>query len=169
MARDLTDQDTTTETEREGERDSLLERFRRHRDPASGGDDDASITRHEEELQLGTRTQTWGTIRARTRVEGERVDEYVPRQAEYADETERVEVTGEDSGEVEVLADGSVSIPLFEEELVVEKRLRVRERVIIRKHTRTEQHHVEAELRREHIEVDADDGVLEEPDAALDE
>jgi stress response protein YsnF len=37
-----------------------------------------------------------------------------------------------DSGEVEVLPDGSLSIPVFEEELVVQKRLVVRERIIVR-------------------------------------
>ena len=47
-------------------------------------------------------------------------------------------MTEADSGEVEVLPDGSVSIPVFQEELVIEKRLVVRERVIVRKHTVTE-------------------------------
>jgi uncharacterized protein (TIGR02271 family) len=61
-----------------------------------------------------------------------------------------------DSGEVEVLSDGSISIPVFEEELVIEKRLVVRERVIVRKHTVTEERQVEADLRRERVEVDAD-------------
>jgi len=38
-----------------------------------------------------------------------------------------------DSGEIEYLDDGSVSIPIIDEELVVYKRLVVRERVIVRK------------------------------------
>jgi len=53
-----------------------------------------------------------------------------------------------DSGEVEVLPDGSISIPVFEEELVVEKRLVVRERVIVRKQMVSEDRVVEADLRR---------------------
>jgi uncharacterized protein (TIGR02271 family) len=48
-------------------------------------------------------------------------------------------------------------VPLFEEELVVTKRTVLRERVIIRKDTVTDWETVEAELRREHIRLDADD------------
>ena len=57
------------------------------------------------------------------------------------------------------MADGTVSIPVFEEVLVIEKRLVVRERVLIRKHTVTEEHLVEADLRRERLEVEADPAV----------
>jgi uncharacterized protein (TIGR02271 family) len=49
-----------------------------------------------------------------------------------------------------------VSIPLFEERLIVQKQLVVIERVIIRKHRTTEDHQIEADLRREHIEIDVD-------------
>ena len=48
-------------------------------------------------------------------------------------EHERVPAGEGDSGEIEVLPDGSVSIPLFEEELVVTRRTVLRERVIVRK------------------------------------
>jgi sporulation protein YlmC with PRC-barrel domain len=56
----------------------------------------------------------------------------------------------------ELLSDGSVSIPLFEERLVVRKELVVRERVVIRKRTVTEEHRIEADLRSERIEVEGD-------------
>ena len=39
---------------------------------------------------------------------------------------------------------------------MVEKRLEVRERIIVRKHTVTEELVAEADLRRERVEVDAD-------------
>lgn len=64
-----------------------------------------------------------------------------------------------DSGEVEYLPDGSVSIPVIEEELVCEKRPVVRERIVVRKETVTEERVVEADLRREQITVDPDSGV----------
>jgi uncharacterized protein (TIGR02271 family) len=54
-----------------------------------------------------------------------------------------------------------LSIPVFEEELVVEKRLVVRERIIVRKHTVTEDHRVQADLRRERVEVEADAEVVD--------
>ena len=50
---------------------------------------------------------------------------------------ERVRVVGDDSGQVEILADGSVSIPLLEEQVVVTKRVVVRERIVVRKRTVT--------------------------------
>jgi len=56
-----------------------------------------------------------------------------------------------------VLPDGSVSIPLFEEELVVTRRLVLRERVVIRKELLTDWQLVDVELRREHVAVDTDD------------
>jgi PRC-barrel domain/Domain of unknown function (DUF2382) len=50
-------------------------------------------------------------------------------------EIERISVEGEDSGEIEILPDGSVSIPLLEEQVVMTKRVLVRERMIVRKRT----------------------------------
>jgi uncharacterized protein (TIGR02271 family) len=87
---------------------------------------------------------------------------------EYGD-FERAPATDRDSGEIETLEDGSVSIPLFEERLVVSKELFVRERVILRKRTVTEEHRVEAELRKERIEVEGDVAPEEDARAASDE
>ena len=59
-----------------------------------------------------------------------------------------------DSGEIEYLDDGGISVPLIEEELVVLKRKVVRERVVVRKNAQTETIAVEAHLRKERIETD---------------
>jgi uncharacterized protein (TIGR02271 family) len=72
---------------------------------------------------------------------------------------ERIPVAEGDSGEIETLPDGSLSIPLYEEELVVTKRTVLRERVIVRKQIAARTERVEAELRREQVEIDADDEV----------
>jgi len=64
-----------------------------------------------------------------------------------------------DTGEVRTLPDGSISIPLLEERLVIERRRVVRERIIIRKHTTVEQHRIEATLRSEHLDIEADPNV----------
>lgn len=61
-----------------------------------------------------------------------------------------------DSGEIETLPDGSVSIPVLEEELVVSKRLVVRERIIVHKDVETRVERVETELRRERVEFEED-------------
>ena len=123
--------------------------------PSSSGDDGTSVVRHEEELVIGTTVQEAGRVAVRKLVDHERVETVVPRGVERADFQRQAPVEG-DSGEVEVLADGSVSIPVFEEELVIEKRLVVRERIIVRKHTVTEERRVEADLLRERVEVEAD-------------
>ena len=121
-------------------------------------DEAASVVRHEEELHVDTAARPAGSVRARKHVESHKFEEVVPRSVEHAD-VERV-VPGEaDSGEIETLPDGSVSIPVFEEEIVVTRRMVVRERIIIRKHTVTEEHKIEADLRRERVEVEADAGV----------
>lgn len=124
--------------------------------PASAGKQEGAVVRHEEELRVGKQAYQAGSVRVRKRIESERVRDVVPRDVEHAD-VERVGPLQEDSGKVETLADGSVSIPIFEEELVVTKRVVVRERVIIRKRTVTEQAAVEADVRREHIDIESDD------------
>ncbi len=121
------------------------------------------LLRQEEELEVGREERRAGAVRVRKHVDTETAEEFVDTQIERLDDVERVAPDEEDSGQIETLPDGSVSIPILEEELVVSKRLVVRERVIIRKRTETEQHRVEAELRKERIELDADEGVELEP------
>ena len=119
------------------------------------------VVRHEEELRVSMQAQEIGSVRARKHVETDRVEEIVPRQLEEAD-VERVAVSDGDSGEVETLPDGSVSIPLLEEELIITKRTVVRERIVIRKRTVTQHERIEAELRKERVEVEGDPGLVEE-------
>lgn len=116
--------------------------------------------RSEEELEIGRVGREAGRVRARKVVDHERVEQVVPVAVEHA-APERVAVAEGDSGQVETLPDGSVSIPVFEEQLVVEKRLVVRERVIIRKHTVYEEQRVTADLARERVEIEADDAVAD--------
>jgi uncharacterized protein (TIGR02271 family) len=119
----------------------------------------AGLTRYEEALQVENEREPAGVVRIRKRLETGAVEEEVLREVQEAG-VERVAVEGEDSGLVETLPDGSVSIPVFEEELVVTKRRVVRERVIVRKETRVERETVTADVRRERVEIDADPGVV---------
>ena len=130
---------------------------------AGRGARDASpwVVRREEELELGTETRDLGRVRARKAVDAETVQQVAERRSEHA-ALERAGAEEDDSGEVITFPDGSVSIPVFEEQLVITKRLVVRERVILRKHTTTEQHRIEAELRRERVEVIGEGGVTVE-------
>ena len=127
-------------------------------EPGAAG---ADVVLHEEHLVVGTETERAGTARIVKTVDEEHVETRVDRASEQA-EVERVLVPDPDadSGEVETLPDGSLSIPVLEEQIVVTKRLVVRERVVVRKHTVHEEHVVSADLRRERLEVQADDGVV---------
>jgi uncharacterized protein (TIGR02271 family) len=93
----------------------------------------------------------------------ERIRQRLPANAEELVQ-ERVPVKDGDSARIETMPDGSVSIPLYEEELVVTKRIVLRERVLVRKETVTRPRRVEAELRREEVEIENDlDDELENP------
>lgn len=115
------------------------------------------LIRHEEELDVGTDVVTVGHVRATKRVESAEVAEDVPRRVEHA-EVERVPAGEADSGQIETLPDGSVSIPVLEEELVVTKRTVVRERIVIHKELVTEHERVQAELLREEVELEQEGG-----------
>jgi uncharacterized protein (TIGR02271 family) len=117
------------------------------------------VTTHEERTELGTELHETGAVRVRKDVETVAVEQVVPRSVEHADISERLPATEGDSGEVITLDDGSVSIPVFEEILVVTKKLVVRERVVVRKQTVVDEYVLQTELRREHVSVDADDEV----------
>ena len=122
-------------------------------DPTLRREPEVEVIGSEEQLHVHLADTEVGRVRARKVHDTYHVDEVVPRQVEHA-EVERVAVDGTDSGEVETLPDGSVSIPVFEERIVVQKQLVVRERVILRKYRTTEDQRIEADLRRERVEVE---------------
>ena len=119
---------------------------------------EASTVRREERAEVGTAWRDAGAVRARKHVELERYDELVPHRFEDV-ELVRATAGEEDSGEIETLPDGSVSIPVFEEELVVTTRTVLKERVIVRKRIVEDEQRVVADLRKERVEIEADKGV----------
>lgn len=120
------------------------------REHGGGG---AETTRREEELEVGKELAPLGNVHVQKRVEVEQVEQDVPRRVERRS-VERLAAAEGDSGEIETLPDGSVSIPVLEEEIVVTKRTVVRERIVVRREVATEVERVEAEVRREHVDVD---------------
>jgi stress response protein YsnF len=118
-------------------------------------EDDREVVRHEEEVEVGRIEREVGRVRLRKVVEERPFEDIVPRGIEHAD-VERVAADEHDDGDVRQLPDGSVSIPVFEEQLVVEKRLVVRERVLVRKRVESTPEHIGADLRREVVEVEVD-------------
>jgi uncharacterized protein (TIGR02271 family) len=135
-----------------------VEREHDFEDPARVGRPllEAEAVRREERLHVTKDERETGAVRVRKRVETDHVEDRIPRWVEEA-EVERRGPNEEDSGEIETLPDGSLSIPVLEEELVVTKRVVVRERLIVRKRARTEETRVEAELGRERVEVEAEE------------
>jgi uncharacterized protein (TIGR02271 family) len=114
---------------------------------------------HEE--RIGGVEKAWrgiGYVRGRKRVGSYRVNEEVPLGFEKM-VMERAPVEDGDSGRIERLPDGAISIPIFEEEVVIEKRAVLKERVILRKEVVTEVERVRVDLRKEHLELEADPGV----------
>jgi uncharacterized protein (TIGR02271 family) len=134
--------------------------------PHSGNEEDTTLVLHEEEASFDKRWEGVGYAQVRREVSVEKVREQHPRQVEELVQ-ERVPLDENDSGKIETLADGSISIPLFAEELVITRRTVLRERVIVRKETLTEWQKVETELRSEHVAFDTRDvpeGSVEEID-----
>jgi uncharacterized protein (TIGR02271 family) len=123
--------------------------------------DRKELTLHEEQLEVDRTVRESGTVYARKRIESDEVSEIVAREFEHA-RIEREPAREGDSGEIETLPDGSISIPLLEEELVVTKRVVVRERIVVRKETEVEAREVRAELRRERLDIETEDSSSKE-------
>jgi uncharacterized protein (TIGR02271 family) len=115
--------------------------------------DESSLVRHQERLRITKGIEEIGTLRIRKEVEPAEIEGEVPRGLERA-KVQRVAPGAEDSGEIETLPDGSVSIPVFEEELVISRRLVVRERIVVTKHTVYQPEHIREDVRRERVEIE---------------
>lgn len=116
---------------------------------------EAVIVRHEEEPTLWKRKKIAGILRGRRRVVVERAAAELPVEVERLVES-RAAVEAGDDGSIRTLPDGSISIPVYREELVVTKRTVLAERIVIRKESVTELQRVEADLRREHVEIETE-------------
>ncbi len=116
-------------------------------------DDERRLTLSEEELNVGTRRVQAGEVEVRKHVETEHVRENVPLMREEVT-VERRAVSGDAARGATIGDDQEIRVPLMREEAVVEKRPVVREEIIIRKRAVQENQTVEADLRRERVDVD---------------
>jgi uncharacterized protein (TIGR02271 family) len=114
-------------------------------------DGEIRVQRTEEELRAGTRERQADSIRVRKRVRTDREHLEVPTRREEVS-VERVPLTSETSGTT--VGEGEIRVPVTEEEVVVEKRPVVKEEVRIRKDVVEDTEVVEADVRREEIEVE---------------
>ncbi len=119
--------------------------------------DEIEVIRHEEQLNIGSETVPAGTVRAHKRWKRQVVDATTPRFVQFYDGVEHQPAAEQDSGEIETLPDGSVSIPILEERLIVSRETFVRERIILRRRQEDREVTIRARLRHEQVEVDADE------------
>ena len=148
---------------REGDVDERGE-FREHAhgqegvNQESGSDledrDEIRVQRQEEELRAGVREREAGQVGVRKTVRTEREQIAVPKKREEVS-VERVPVNDGTPGEI---GEDEVSVPIVEEEVVVDKRAVVKEEIRVRKDVVQEEEVVEADVRKEEVDIDDTSG-----------
>ncbi|KOV83274.1 DUF2382 domain-containing protein [Nocardia sp. NRRL S-836] len=116
-------------------------------------DDDLSVTRSEEQLEVGTRQVEAGRVRLVKHVVTEQRDVTVP----VSHEEVRVVREPVDGPARNAFAEEEASVTLHREEPVVQKRAEAVERVRLEKDNVTEQQRVTGEVRKERVDVERDD------------
>ena len=114
-------------------------------------EDELRVQRSEEELRAGTREREAGRMNVRKRVRTDREQVRVPTRREEVS-VERVPVDEEGTGAE--IGDDEVSVPVVEEEAVVDKRSVVKEEVRVRKDVVDDEEVVEEDVRKEEVDVD---------------
>jgi uncharacterized protein (TIGR02271 family) len=113
---------------------------------------DARLTLSEEELAVGKRRMEAGEVDIEKRVETRHVSEQVPlSHEEVTIERRPLEPGMHASGRI---GEEEIRVPLSEEEAVVQKRVVPKEELVVRKRQVEETEMVEADLRRERVDVD---------------
>ena len=116
------------------------------------GEDELRMQRVEEELRAGTRERAAGSINVRKRVRTDRERLTVPKKRQEV-RVDRVSAEGREDSEAE-LGEDEVRVPVIEEEVVVEKRPVVKEELRIRKKVVEDEEVIEADVRKEEVEID---------------
>ena len=111
------------------------------------------LTLSEEQLEVGKRQVQAGEVDVRKTVETEHVQQQVPLVREEVT-IERRPLSGAEASNATIGDDEEIRIPVMREEAVVSKRAVAREEIIIRKQQRTENQTVEADVRRERVDID---------------
>ena len=121
----------------------------------AGREGEERLTLSQEELVVGKREVTAGAVEIEKEVETEHVRQNVPV---YHEEVivERRPATPGMSAQPRIEND-EIHVPLHKEELVVDKRVVPKEELIVRKRETVETETVEADLRRENVDVHRED------------
>jgi len=123
-----------------------------------GPQENPRVQRSEEEARLGVREREAGRVSARKSVHTEREVVRVPKRREEVD-IERVPVVGEAIGATEAdIGEDEVVLQVFEEEVVITKRVVLKEEVWLRKRVVEDEKTVEVDLRKEEVDIDDQSG-----------
>lgn len=127
-----------------------------------GLEDEIRVQRSEEELRTSTRQRQAGAVRVRKSVHTDHEEFRVPRRREEV-EIERLSAGSssaqglEDPEDVE-LGEDEMVMQVYEEEIVVTKRLVLKEEIRLRKAVVEEEEAIEEDVRREEVEIDDQTG-----------
>lgn len=118
-----------------------------------GREQESYLTRSEEELAVGKRKVEAGAVDVRKSVETEHVKKSVPVTREEVT-VERRPMSGNAGGrDGAQIGEDEVRIPLMAEEVVVDKRTVPKEELVIKKHAVRDEKTIEADLKKERVEV----------------
>ena len=117
------------------------------------------VQRSEEELVAGTREREAGQVKVSKQVHTEREQLRVPKRREEVS-VERVPVNEEGTGAE--IGEDEISMPVVEEEVVVDKRPVVKEEIRVRKDVVQDEELVEKDVRREEVDIEDQTHRLEE-------
>ena len=122
-------------------------------DGRGGSEEDLKVKRSEEELRAGVRQREAGSLNVKKSVHTEREEVRVPKRREEVD-VERVPMDREVSEAESKFGDEEFIVQVFEEEVVVTKRVVEEEEIRLRKRVVEEEEVVEVDLRKEEVEID---------------
>ena len=111
------------------------------------------MTLSEEQLSIGKRQVQAGEVGLHKTVETEHVRESVPLSHDEVS-VERRPLSGAEAANARIGEDAEIRVPVMREEAVVDKRAVAKEEVLVRKRAVTENQTVEADLRRERVDID---------------
>ena len=121
-------------------------------------EDELRVQRTEEELRAGTREREAGKVNVRKRVRTDREEVRVPKRREEVtvDRVPVDESDGERAAAESEIGEDDVSVPVVEDEVVVEKKPVAKEEIRVRKDVIDDEEVVEEDVRKEELEVDDD-------------
>lgn len=119
-----------------------------------GLEEDFRVQRSEEELRAGVREREAGAVSVKKTVRTESEEVRVPKMREEV-EVERVPM-GDEAREVpdEAFSEEEIVVQVFEEEVVVSKRVVLKEEIRLRKRVVEDVEVVEVDLRKEEVDID---------------